>query len=549
MRGVPTAQKKCAICGELFLPEKPSSRICPKDHFVKCPVCGKDMIWNTRSAVQPCSRECRKILTKRNNLEKYGVEHPMQSKEVQAHHKQAMLDKYGVESPLQSQEIRERAIKTNREKFGTDWALGSKEIHEKIADTMTERYGGRTTLQSVILSQKVAQTCLEKYGVANPMQSEELRAKASNTNFLRYGTYNVMQNKDINDKMKATRLSNNGEYWTAEMDAKMKETSLKNWGVDNPSKSPEIQQKIKDIMTEKYGENYGIYLQRNISEAHTVSNINRTFMTRLNEAGVEGVFEFTGIGRYRYDICIPDQKVLIEIDPTYTHNTIGNLWTDQGIDPNYHKEKSAAAKEAGYRCIHVFDWDDWNSIISLVTPRRKIYARQCKIYKLQPAITDKFLKENHLQGTVRGQDLCLGLVYENEVVEVMTFGKPRYNKKYYAELLRLCTRKDVNVIGGASKLFSFATKKLGVENIISYCDLAKFNGDVYEKIGMHFSHFTEPQEVWSKNSRKITANLLRSRGYDQLFSTNFGKGTSNEELMLADGWLPVYDCGQAVYTF
>lgn len=37
--------------------------------------------------------------------------------------------------------------------------------------------------------------------------------------------------------------------------------------------------------------------------------------------------------------------------------------------------------------------------------------------------------------------------------------------------------------------------------------------------------------------------------YDQLFGTSFGKGTSNEELMLLDGWLPVYDCGQAVYTY
>lgn len=27
------------------------------------------------------------------------------------------------------------------------------------------------------------------------------------------------------------------------------------------------------------------------------------------------------------------------------------------------------------------------------------------------------------------------------------------------------------------------------------------------------------------------------------------KGTSNEQLMLDTGWLPVYDCGQAVYSY
>lgn len=31
------------------------------------------------------------------------------------------------------------------------------------------------------------------------------------------------------------------------------------------------------------------------------------------------------------------------------------------------------------------------------------------------------------------------------------------------------------------------------------------------------------------------------------FHTNYRKGTSNEQLMIDYGWLPVYDCGQAIY--
>ena len=171
------------------------------------------------------------------------------------------------------------------------------------------------------------------------------------------------------------------------------------------------------------------------------------------------------------------------------------------------------------------------------------------MYKLNSKVADDFIKKYHLQGTVRGQQLCLGLVYQNELVQVMTFGKPRYNKNYYAELLRLCSKPDIAVIGGAEKLFKFATDKLGVEEIISYCDLSKFNGAVYERIGMKLKTVTDPQEIWSKNDRKITANLLRQRGFDQLFGTDYGKGTDNNSLMLQDGWLPVCDCGQAVYTY
>ena len=58
-----------------------------------------------------------------------------------------------------------------------------------------------------------------------------------------------------------------------------------------------------------------------------------------------------------------------------------------------------------------------------------------------------------------------------------------------------------------------------------------------------------PQEIWSRDTDKVTANLLRQRGYDQLFNANYGKNTSNEQLMLEHGWLPVYDCGQCVYEY
>jgi hypothetical protein len=52
-----------------------------------------------------------------------------------------------------------------------------------------------------------------------------------------------------------------------------------------------------------------------------------------------------------------------------------------------------------------------------------------------------------------------------------------------------------------------------------------------------------------KENKHITDNLLRMQGYDRLFKENHGKGTSNEELILARGYLPVYDCGQATYIW
>lgn len=545
--------KICAVCGQEFIPTSGVATICSREHHATCEICGKDFVL-TRNMIHDkittCSRACSKEKTRRMYQEKYGVDHPMQSKRVQANHKKAMLDKYGVESPLQSEEIRAKAIDSNRNKFGVDWALGSKEIHKQIKQTMLDRYGGETTLQSEELKAKVSATNINKYGSTNPATSKVVQDKIRETTFEKYGVLFATQDPEVHAKLVSTRLANHdGIYWTPEMQEKLRQTCLEKFGVENPSKSPEVIDKIKSTMLERYGVEWATMLDSARAHVDRLSKINRAFADKIvSELGLDVEFEFP-LGGKIFDLKIGGTNVLIEIDPTYTHNAVGNHWTDVGLPSSYHRNKSRIAKEAGYRCIHVFDWDDWDKICMLLQPKTKIYARKCKIYRLNREVTDEFLNKYHIQGSVKGQVLRLGLVCDGQLVQVMTFGKSRYDKSADVELLRLCSRPDVAVVGGAERLFKFATEKMYARNIVSYCDLSKFNGDVYERLGMTKVRQTDPQEIWSKQSQKITANLLRQRGYDQLFNTNFGKGTSNDVLMLVSGWLPVYDCGQAVYKY
>ena len=137
------------------------------------------------------------------------------------------------------------------------------------------------------------------------------------------------------------------------------------------------------------------------------------------------------------------------------------------------------------------------------------------------------------------------------LVEVMTFGKPRYNKKYEYELLRLCTHKDYTITGGSEKLFKYFIEQYNPSSIISYCDKSKFTGNVYGRLGFKLSGEAKPSKHWYniQTNQHITDNLLRQRGFDQLFGTNYGKGTSNEMLMIEHGFVEVYDCGQSTYIW
>lgn len=94
----------------------------------------------------------------------------------------------------------------------------------------------------------------------------------------------------------------------------------------------------------------------------------------------------------------------------------------------------------------------------------------------------KFLNDNHIQGYI-GSEYCLGLYFENVgLIELMSFGKPRYTRKFDWELLRLCTKKDYIVHGGASKLLKrFYHGHCG--SLISYCNESLFSGTVYKALG------------------------------------------------------------------
>lgn len=73
---------------------------------------------------------------------------------------------------------------------------------------------------------------------------------------------------------------------------------------------------------------------------------------------------------------------------------------------------------------------------------------------------------------------------------------------------------------------------------------------IYNDLGFKHVRDNQPSIWWSRGEKKVISDtLLRQRGYDQLFKTNYGKGTSNHDLMLEHSWRPVYDCGQSSYEF
>ena len=171
-----------------------------------------------------------------------------------------------------------------------------------------------------------------------------------------------------------------------------------------------------------------------------------------------------------------------------------------------------------------------------------VYARKCIIKEIDSKIKNEFLNQHHIQGEDKSK-VKLGLFYEDELVAVMTFGKPRFNKNYEWELIRYATSK--HVIGGAGKLLTYFERNFKPKSIITYADRRFSKGNMYCKLGFKLDHVSKPNFIWIDKKHNI-----KSRMNSQKFKiiTDENKNLTAEQIMIKAGFNKIYDCGNLVFT-
>ena len=217
------------------------------------------------------------------------------------------------------------------------------------------------------------------------------------------------------------------------------------------------------------------------------------------------------------DLYSEKYKLGIEFNGTYWHSSL-NI-----SSPTYHQIKSKLCEQAGIRLIHIYEYEWTNdrlkTLIKYVIKSaigdvsNKVYARQCSVKKLLNITVENFINQCHLQGH-RNAQITYGLFYKEELVQIMSFSK---NRKYEWEIIRECTKPNTLVVGGVSKLFKHFIKEYNPNEVFSYCDFNKFTGKSYEKLGMKFIGYTQPDlkfiingKVYNRNPNRNTEQQSKS---------------------------------------
>ena len=236
------------------------------------------------------------------------------------------------------------------------------------------------------------------------------------------------------------------------------------------------------------------------------------------------------------DIYSPNLKLGFEFD--------GNLWHSNhekfGVDNNYHQEKSLQAQEKGIQLIHIWEWE-WSEnkekIQNFIKSKlgifeRKIFARKCKVKEIDNKTYQDFCNENHLQSSA-GAKVKLGLFYEEELIQVMSFGIPRFTNDFEYEIIRECSKQDYIILGGKEKLWKYFIKNFQPKSVISYCDFSKFTGDSYLKLGFKKERLNKPGFVW----------------WDKNLNVTYPRSPWKHNEMKEKGYLKIYDAGQLVFVW
>lgn len=423
-----------------------------------------------------------------------------------------------------SQEQKDKSNKKREQTNLKKWGVKNSGQTPQAKKKHSEFYDDKNKVANVI--DKIQQTNIQKRGVTHHMKSPEVAKQVSDTYKKRY---------------------NNPEYWSERFDnpsfhilhnkSDMEKLLLHN----NPI---QIAQHL-DVHVQTVYRHLNIHGLRDpwkgLEETEFFNTITKYYSGKI----IRNTRSLLPSGR-EIDIYIPDLNLAFEYNGIYWHHE-----DVPHITQNYHYEKFSECNSNGINLITVFssEWKSRRSIIEHMIANKlgvatRIYARKCNIVELQNKQTKDFINKNHVKGYAPAS-VCYGLEYNDDIVAVMSFAKPRMGigKKHENtyEMVRFCS--SVGVTGGASKLVNYFEKQHPNTQIVSYSDNEWGYGNVYNTIGFEKLcdvkpgyWYVKPREEKMYHRLNYTKSKLVNMGYDP--------DMTEKQITQSMGLLRVWDCGK-----
>lgn len=293
------------------------------------------------------------------------------------------------------------------------------------------------------------------------------------------------------------------------------------------------------------------------SKVKKFSNGEKEILSFIKSLGVECIPNYRISGRGKeLDIYVPSLSLGIEYDGQYWHSE--RMSNDK---LNLFKKTEYFAKK-DIRVIHILS-SEWAIKSEIVKSRIKyllnkvdtrIYARKTIFCEISSKEANEFLDNVHIQGKDRNLFKAYGLFYNESLVSVITYNKPRIitnniNDGKSLEIGRFASALNLNIVAGFSKLLKNSLDILSTEYsfIYTYADLKWSVGNVYESNGFTFDDITKPSYHYFRNDNELyhRSNFMKHKLSSKL--DTFDPTITEYQNMVNNGYDRIWDCGNLKY--
>lgn len=513
------------------------------EDYRHCPICDNAMIWKDPN--KTCSNECMIKSRELTSLERYGTKNPFQNEEVREKAKHTNLLKYGVEYPQQNDDIKSKQQNTMLERFGYTTTFHDK---EKIKNSLNEKYGVDYPQQNKEIRKKTVETCIDKFGSESNLSNDINKNKVKTTNLIKYGVEYPQQNDTIREKseksLREYKKAKIKKIYNIDTSLNLKFSLSKNYSKNYIKKLIDRNLELSDIKNEFSNSQFIINARENgyLIESNK-SSYEYELVEFIKELGINNIIQSSKniIFPYELDIFIPDYKLAIEFNGNYWHSDIFK-------DKNYHQNKTKMCNEKGITLISIYEYlytekkDVYKNIIrSKLNKNKRIFARKCIIKEVDKLDEQNFLNMFHLQNFI-GSSKCYGLYYDYELLTLCSFGRSRFNKKYEYELLRNCSKPNITVVGGLSKLINHYKKEIDNKDIICYSDASiSFNKSCI---------LTKPNYVWwNKSTNKVLKRYQTMKHKLENIIDYYDESLSESDNMRNNKYVKIFDSGNYISIY
>ena len=506
---------------------------------------------------------------RKTKLETYGDEHAGEF--GSDYFKKFMVNKYGVEHALQSEEIMKRFTATSRERFGADFPVSSEEVKNRIKKTNLSVFGHESHLSSPLIREKIKATNISNWGVENPYQSEEVKEIIKKTNIERYGTEWQTQSQNFMNKTKKTSIIKYGveHHMNNENQKEVYRKSAYRIFFDKLVNTDRLEGLVEPLfnLEEYHGSLHeykwkcnscGNEFQSRIKDGKIprclncfpilagFSNAEKQVVEFIRTLGIEVIENDRKVLKPKeIDIYIPSHRLAIEYDGLFWHSELNS-------EKDIHLYKTDECARQSIHLLHVFE-DEWverqNIIKSVIKSKLGLYdqtvgARSCAVKIMSNKEVSEFYNINHLQGSSNSK-INIGIFYNDELVSCLSLSKPRFNKKYDWEITRFANKLNTKVVGSFAKLFKYFLKNYS-GSIITYSDRRYFDGSIYKQNGFTELKDAPPSYYYTDYIQRYNRINFQKHKLNDLLDQFDPKLTEWENMQL-NGWDRIWDCGNKVF--